>query len=238
MTDGNLPVPGSAVVDFSGDPSNACTSPAPVAAPGFVVTPYATGFTVQDLTTGGGQQVDFGCQGATGIAFDSSGNLYVNEFTTGNIYKFPPGGGVAGPSTKLNSTSLGQTLSGLAFDSSGNLFASLDVSSADSTTGSILQLNPSNGTATRTISSSVICPTAISIDPLSGDLFTADTCTESYANDSVWRVSGPSGGSPSTSVYTTLSPGPNATLAFAPGGTIYAWTFTGSEVNVAEISGT
>jgi len=27
-------------------------------------------------------------------------------------------------------------------------------------------------------------------------------------------------------------------LAFAPGGTIYAWTFTGSEVNVAEISGT
>jgi hypothetical protein len=238
VTDGNLPVPGSAVVDFSGDPSNGCTSPPPVAAPGFVVTPYATGFTVQDLTTGGGQQVDFGCVGATGIAFDSSGNLYVNEFTTGNIYKFPPGGGVAGPSTKLNSASLGQTLSGLAFDSSGNLFASLDVSSADSTTGSILQLNPSNGTATRTISSSVICPTAISIDPLSGDLFTADTCTQSYANDSIWRVSDPSGASPSTSVYTTLSPGPNATVAFAPGGTIYAWTFTGSEVNVAEISGT
>ncbi|MGA6974416.1 MAG: Ig-like domain-containing protein, partial [Candidatus Binatus sp.] len=238
VTDGNLPVPGSAVVDFSGDPSNACTSPPPVAAPGFVVTPYATGFTVQSLTTGGGQQVDFNCEGATGIAFDSSGNLYVNEFTTGNIYKFPPGGGVAGPSTKLNSTSLGQTLSGLAFDSSGNLFASLDVSSADSTTGSILQLNPSTGAITRTISSTEICPTAISIDPLSGDLFTDDTCTESYANDSVWRVSDPGGASPSTSVYTTLSPGPNATLAFAPGGTIYAWTYTGSEVNVAEISGT
>ena len=59
-----------------------------------------------------------------GIAFDSSGNLYVNEFPTGNIYKFPPGGGVAGPSTQLNSTSLGLTLAGLAFDSSGNLFAS------------------------------------------------------------------------------------------------------------------
>jgi hypothetical protein len=238
VTDGNLPVPGSAVVTFSGDPSNACASPAPVAAPGFVVTPYATGFTVQDLITGGGQTVNFGCQGATGIAFDSSGNLYVNEFTTGNIYKFPPGGGAAGPSTKLNGTSLGQTLAGLVFDSSGNLFASLDVSSASSTTGSIIQLNPSNGTVTRTISSSEICPTTISIDPLSGDLFTDDTCTESYANASVWRVSDPGGASPSTSVYTTLSPGPNATLAFAPGGTIYAWIFTGSEVNVAQISGT
>ena len=238
VTDGSLPVPGSAAVDFTGDPSNNCTSPVPVAAPGFVVTPYATGFTVQDLTTGGGSQVDFTCQGATGIAFDSSGNLYVNEFTTGNIYKFPPGGGVAGPSTKLNSTSLGQTLSGLAFDSSGNLFASLDVSSADSTTGSILQLNPSNGTITRTISSTEICPTTISIDPLSGDLFTDDTCNGAYGNSSVWRVSDPSGASPSTSVYTTLSPGPNATLAFAPGGTIYAWTYTGSAVNVAEISGT
>ena len=238
VTDGNLPVPGSAVVDFSGDPSNACASPLPVAAPGFVVTPYATGFTVQSLTTGGGAGVNFGCQGATGIAFDSSGNLYVNEFTTGNIYKFPPGGGVVGPSTKLDSTSLGQTLAGLVFDSSGNLFASLDVSSADSTTGSILQLNPSNGTVTRTISSSEICPTTISIDPLSGDLFTDDSCNGAYQNSSVWRVSDPDGASPSTSVYTTLSPGPNATLAFAPGGTIYAWTFTGSEVNVAEISGT
>ena len=157
---------------------------------------------------------------------------------TGNIYKFPPGGGVAGSGTKLNSTSLGQTLAGLVFDSSGNLFASLDVSSSDSTTGSILRLNPSNGTVTRTISSTEICPTTISIDPLSGDLFTDDTCTDSYANASVWRVSDPDGASPSTSVYTTLSSTPNATLAFAPGGTIYAWTFTGSEVNVTEISGT
>jgi Pro-kumamolisin, activation domain/Bacterial Ig-like domain (group 1) len=236
VTDGSEPVPGSAVVDFSGDPSNACTSPPPIASPGYVVTPYATGFTVQDLTTGGGQQVNFGCLGATGIAFDSSGNLYVNEFTTGNIYKFPPGGGVAGPGTKLNT--LSPTLAGLVFDGSGNLFASLDLSSADSTTGSILQLDPSNGTVTRTISSIEVCPTTISIDPLSGDLFTDDSCTESFLNSSIWRVSDPGGGSPSTSVYTTLPGGPNATVAFAPDGTIYAWNFNGSVVDVDQVSGT
>ncbi len=238
VTDVNLPVPGSAVVTFTGGPTNTCGSGLPPAAPGFVVTPYATGFSAQSITTGGDGGINFGCQGATGIAFDSSGNLYVNEFPTGNIYKFPPGGGAAGPSTQLNSTSLGVTLSGLAFDSSGNLFASLDLTSASATTGAVIQLNPSNGTMTRTISPGLSCPTTISIDPLSGDLFTDDTCTGFATNDSVWRIASPGGASPSTSVYTALPAAPNATLAFAPGGTIYAWAFTGSEVNVAQISGT
>ena len=176
--------------------------------------------------------VNFGCWGATGIAFDTSGNLYVNEFPTGNIYKFPPGGGAAGPATQLNSTSLGVTLAGLAFDSSGNLFASRDVTTGNFTTGAVMQLDPSNGTVTRTISAGLTCPTTISIDPLSEDLFTDDTCTGAGSdNASIWRVSGPGGASPSTSVYATLPATPNATLAFAPGGTIYAWAFTGSEVN-------
>ena len=238
VTDGNLAVPGSVTVDFTGSPSNTCGSGLPPAAPGFIVTPYATGFSAQSITTGGDGGINFGCQGATGIAFDSSGNLYVNEFPTGNIYKFPPGGGVAGPITQLNSTSLGVTLAGLAFDSSGDLFASLDLTTAVATTGAVMQLDPSNGTVMRTISSGLSCPTTISIDPLSEDLFTDDTCTEGFANASVWRVSSPGGASPSTSVYTTLPNTPNATLAFAPGGTIYAWTFTGSEVNVAKVSGT
>ena len=147
--------------------------------------------------------------------------MYVNEFPTGNIYKFPPGGGVA-TSTKLNSTSLGVTLAGLAFDSSGDLFASLDLTSAAATTGAVIQVDPSNGTVMRTISSGLSYPTTISMNPLSEDLFTDDTCTEGFANASVWRVSSPGGASPSTSVYTTLPNTPNATLAFAPGGTIYA----------------
>ena len=238
VTDGNLAIPGSVTVDFTGSPSNTCGSGLPPAAPGFVVTPYATGFSAQPITTGGDGGINFGCQGATGIAFDGLGNLYVNEFPTGNIYKFPPGGGAAGPTTQLNSTSLGVTLAGLAFDSSGDLFASLDLTSGAATTGAVMQIDPSNGTVTRTIASGIPCPTAISIDPLSGDLFTDDTCTGAFANGSIWRVSGPGGGSPSTSVYTTLATGPNATLAFAPGGTIYGWAIESDVPRIAEISGT
>ena len=100
MTDGNLPIPpaspGANVVGFSFLISNNCGIGNPPAAPGFVFTPYATGFNAQTITT----DVNFGCQGATGLAFDKSGNLYVNDFPSGNIYKFPPGGGVANAGTQ------------------------------------------------------------------------------------------------------------------------------------------
>ena len=224
VTDGNLPVPGSASATFTGSPDNTCGSGLPPAAPGFVVTPYATGFSAQNVSFG---DVNFGCAGASGIAFDSSGNLFVNEFPTGNIYKFPPGGGVAGPATKLNSSSLGVSLNGLAFDSSGNLYASRDATTGNFTTGAVMQIDPSTGAVTRTISAGLTCPSIISIDPLSQDLFTDDSCTGAGSdNPSIWRVTDPDGASPSTSVYATLPHTPNATLAFAPAGTIYAWAFT------------
>ena len=95
VTDGNLAIPNSPSVTFTGSPSNNCGSGIPPSAPGFVVTPYATGFLPQNVISTG--DVNFGCTGAAGLAFDASGNLYVNEFPSGNIYKFPPGGGVAGP---------------------------------------------------------------------------------------------------------------------------------------------
>jgi len=236
VTDGNLPVPGSASVTFTGSASNACGSGLPPAAPGFVVTPYATGFSAQNVSAGG---VNFGCWGATGIAFDSAGNLYVNEFPTGNMYKFPPGGGVAGAGTQLNSSSLGVTLAGLAFDSSGNLFVSRDVTTGNFTTGAVMQIDPSTGAVTRTISAGLTCPTTISIDPVSQDLFTDDTCTGSGSdNASIWRVSSPGSATPSTSVYTALPATPNATLAFAPGGTIYVWAIVNGAATVAKVSGT
>ena len=238
VTDGNLPIPNSPSVTFTGSASNNCGSGLPPSAPGFVVTPYATGILPQNISTG---DVNFGCIGAAGLAFDASGNLYVNEFPSGNIYKFPPGGGVAGPSTLLNSTSLGITLSGLAFDGSGNLFASRDVTTGNFTTGAVMQINPSTGAVTRTISAGLTCPTTISIDPLSGDLFTSDTCTGAGSdNPGIFRVSTPGGMSPSTSVYTNLPSTPNATVAFAPGGTIYAWAFLQGEgvPRLAKVSGT
>ncbi len=234
VTDGNLPVPGSASTNFTGSPSNTCGTGLPPAAPGFVVTPYATGFSAQSVSAG---DVNFGCWGASGIAFDSSGNLYVNEFTTGNIYKFPPGGGVAGPGTLLNSTSLGVTLSGLVFDSSGNLFASRDVTTGNFTTGDVIQLDPSTGAILSHVSTGLTCPTALAVDPLTEDLFTDDSCTGAGSdNSSIWRISSPAT-TPSTSVYANLPATPNANLAFAPGGTFYAWADNGVP-GVVKVTGT
>jgi kumamolisin len=43
VTDGNLPVPGSTQVSFTGNPSTGCGTGSPPVLPGFLVTPYATG---------------------------------------------------------------------------------------------------------------------------------------------------------------------------------------------------
>jgi hypothetical protein len=237
VTDGNLPIPGpNPSVTFSGMASNTCAPSSPPAAPGYVVTPYATGFVAAQVTAPDG--FPFGCMGVSGIAFDSAGNLYANDSPTGNIYKIPSGGGAA--TTPLNATSLGATLTGLAFDKNDNLFASFGVTGTHATIGggSVVQLDPSNGTISKTISSSAVpltCPTVISIDPLSGDLFTDDTCFGEDTNStSIWRISGPAGASPSTSVYASTTNTPNSTLAFAPGGTIYMWT----AAQIAQVSGT
>ncbi len=226
VTDQNLPVPGSTAVTFNGDPSAGCVVGTPLAAPGFIVTPYATGFAAENI--GIFSNVNFGCAGVSGIAFDSSGNLYANDEVNGNIYKFPSGGGVAGPSTQLNSTSIGEGLTGLVFDSSGNLFASRSVTGGNFNTGVVLQINPSNGEVIQTDSSGLTCSTVLAIDPLSQDLFTDDSCSGSGSdNASIFRISDPSSTTPTTSVYATLTGTPNATLAFAPGGTIYAWADSG-----------
>ena len=236
VTDGNLPVPASTAVDFSGDPSAGCVFGTPPAAPGFIVTPYATGFAAENL--GIFSNVNIGCAGLAGIAFDSSGNLYANDEVNGTIYKFAPGGGVAGPGTQLNSTALGEALTGLVFDSSGHLFATRQVTGGNFNTGEVLQIDPSDGSLIRTISSGLTCSDVLSIDPLSQDLFTDDNCTGSGSdNPSIFRISDPSGASPTTSVYATLTGTPNATLAFAPGGTIYAWADTGVP-QITEVSGT
>ncbi|MFZ0658421.1 MAG: protease pro-enzyme activation domain-containing protein [Candidatus Binataceae bacterium] len=232
VTDGNIPFPQTGQVSFNDSPASGCATATPPAAPGFLVTPYATGFFAQSYAFG---DVDFTCAGAYGMAFDSSGNLYVGDGPTGNIYKFPPGGGVAGNSTLLTTTALGQSLAGLVFDSSGNLYASFDTTEGGFTTGMVLQIDPSTGAQIRTVASNLTCPTALSIDPLSGDLFADDSCHGSGSDDTaLWRISNPASESPAVSVYASLPSSPNANIAFAPSGTIYVW----GPGTVAQVSGT
>jgi hypothetical protein len=219
VTDGNLPVPGSVTVDFANGAG--CSSGSPTAAPGYSVSAFAagTGFVTERFFFG---DINFGCDGAYGLAFDPSGNVYVPDIPTGNIYKFPPTGGVADKSTLLTATPLLPGLSGLAFDKSGHLFAARSATTGDFFTGDIVQLDPSNGTIIREVASGLTCPQSLAADPISDDLFAVDGCTGAGSNNSdIWRISDPGGPNPTTTVYGNSPGTPNYGLTFAPDGTFY-----------------
>jgi len=237
VTDGYPPSTNYGYVNFINGPANGCGSPAPPTMPGFLVTPYATGFIAQNYTYGG---LSFsGCPGAYGMAFDAAGNLYVSHSPTGNIYKFPPGGGVADSSTLLTTTALGPAVYGLAIDKSGNLYAARSSTTGDFDTGAVLQIDTTNGTISRTVASGLTCPTPLAFDPLSGDLFTDDACAETGSEDpAIWRIADPGGVSPTTSVYANLMGTPNANLSFAPSGELYAWSTIAGVPQITQVSGT
>ncbi len=127
---------------------------------------------------------------------------------------------------------MGPSLAGLVFDSSGNLFAARNATTGDYTTGAVLQLDPSNASVIQTVAT-IPCAEPLSIDPLSGDLFTDDSCGGGGANTSLWRIHSPAS-SPTVSVYTTLPSAPNANIGFAPNGTMYVW----SNSQAVQVSGT
>jgi hypothetical protein len=216
VTDGNTPLPETGTVTFNDSAEPGCSN-TEIAAPGFVAVPFATGFLSQDFSFGG---IGYsGCPGPYGMAFDPDGNLFVSDLVNGNLYKFPPGGGVANNSTLVGT--VGPSLAGLVFDSSGNLFAARNATTGDFTTGAVLQLDPSNASVIKTLAT-IPCAEPLSIDPISGDLFTDDACGGGGTNASLWRIASPAT-SPTLSVYATLPTAPNANIGFAPNGTMYVW---------------
>ncbi|MGH7932361.1 MAG: hypothetical protein ACREQN_04240, partial [Candidatus Binataceae bacterium] len=231
--DDYLRVPQTGTVTFSNSGAPGCAAGNPVAAPGFVVEPFATGFAARSFLYG---DVNWNCTGAFPPAFDASGNAYVSDFYDGNIYKFPATGGVAGSATLLTATAIGPTLSQPVFDN-GNLYVSRATTSSTSfnATGAILQINPSNGAVIKTVITGLTCPLALAVDPLSGDLFTDDNCFGAGSdNPALWRISNPSGANPTLSVYAMLPGTNNGQVSFASDGTIYVQ----GNGTVAEVSGT
>ncbi len=214
VTDGNLPVPGSAIVTFSGSAAGSCATP-PTAADGYEFTSFINGFASVQFFFG---NVNFGCAGASAVAFDANGNGYVAYFPTGALYKFGPDGGAA---TAPLST-LGPTLSQPVFGRDGRLYATHSATTGDFTTGDLVEIDPETGAQLRVLAANLTCPQGLATDPLSGDLFFDDACTGAGSdNPSIFRVSNPSSATPTVSVYATMPATPNGELSIAPDGTIY-----------------
>ena len=98
VTDGDLPVPGSASITWVSASGTGCL-PAlnvPTAHAGFAISSFATGFA--SVLTGG---LNSPCMGTVGLAFDASGTLFVMDQADKHLYRFGPDGGVASAVTRV-----------------------------------------------------------------------------------------------------------------------------------------
>ena len=221
VTDGNLSVPGSPTVTFSGTSASTCNvSTAPVAGAGYVITPFITGAPAAASIFFGGANV--GCPGANNPAFTSAGNVLMSDFLNGNIYKLALGGGTVSSAAVIGS--VGPALGALVYAKDGNVYATQGDAG-----GQIVHIDPTTGGIIGVVATGLTCPAGLSVDPLSGDLFFDDQCTGAGLDDpTIYRVIDPANNNPSqpTSVvsYATLPSTPNGGMAFAPDGTLYAVT--------------
>jgi hypothetical protein len=183
----------------------------PTPAPGWEVHMFADGFYNSYL-------------GPMGIVSEAANNLYIGDAPNGLVYKFGPGGGVAGRESLLSPAPIGYWPLGLAFGKDGELYAVIDGEDE------IVQLNPSTGEVVRVVAN-VEMPLGIATDPVSGDLFVT---SDGFAAG-VWRIGNPSSATPTVSLYASgmegpdgISAGPDGTLYVEDNGTIYSVAGTAS----------
>ncbi len=218
VTDGDLPVPGNATVNFSGSANLSCVGNPPTAAAGYALTPFANGFFTQNLFFG---NVNWGCSGASNPTFNTTNSVYVANFATGDLFQFGLDGGVVSTGNKLSS--LGLTLGQPTFGKDGRLYATHGATTGNFTTGDIVEIDPETGAQLRVVAGNLTCPSSLSVDPLSGDLFFDNACTGAGSDDpSLFRVRNPGSTTPTVEVYATLpTTMGNGAMSFAPDGSIY-----------------
>ena len=168
---------------------------------GFIARPFATGFATC-----------CGSIGPVGVAFDHAGNLFAMNYATGFLYKFGPAGGVAGPATQVNATSIQGCPAGLAFSRDGNhLYLAVQCN------GTVLEIDQSTGVVVRTVASGIPAATGLATDPITGDLFVSEPA---FGHDDILRIQNPGSAAPTVVPYT--HPGTADGIAFGPDGTLYA----------------
>ncbi len=238
VTDDDLPVPGSASVDFTNGPGG-CASSQPGnlvgtanPAAGFQTSTFASGFDVNSGNLG----FSFNCFGAWGMAWDAAGNLYVTDWPTGQIYKFGPSGGVADAGHLF--TTVKPPASGVAIDNAGNMFVS--EASVSGPNGDIVPVDLSTGAVGSPIASGIECLGSLALDPAIPALFAIDFCNIGQGgSDNIWKVTGIDGPSPATTVFAQVpaSNAENIQLAVAPDGTLYdLFCVAGVGCEVARVS--
>ena len=218
VTDGNLPIPGTAVVTFSGTANTSCVATSFTPGAGYALTPFATGFLAENFFY---SNVNWsGCPGATNPGFAPTGDVYVSNFRTGALYRLEPEGGAVSPSNQV--ANVGQTLATPVFGKDGRLYIVRATTGAGFSSGALYELDPQTGAILRTLATGLTCANSLAVDPISGDLFFDNSCFGAGSNDPrVFRVNNPAGPSPTVTTYATLPASPNGALAFSPDGTLY-----------------
>jgi hypothetical protein len=219
VTDGDLPVPGTASVNFTGGAPPACKLGPLAAVPGanFAYNNYVTGFPTTSEN----------CLNPAGMAFDSAGNLYVADYAgthvaAGGVYKFGPAGGTAGIQNRLNPVGYppGTCASGLAFSKDGkHLYLARQGCGSG---GDVVEISPTDGSVIRKLID-LYCATGLATDPISGDLFVSQPCDLPAPNNDITRIINPESATPSTEIYAV--PGGSGQLTFGPDGTLYTESF-------------
>lgn len=233
VSDGELPVPGNAVVTFTNS-TNLCGAgtPAPVGENGYQVTPFATGFIARPLVFGG---ITFGgCPGVGPGAFLGE-HVFFSDWP-GDVLRLLAAGGAVTSANRV--ASIGPTLGWPVVSKAGKLYYAR-VSTGAGFSGQILEIDPDTGGVIRTLASGLTCPFSLAVDPLSGDLFFVSGCSGGLADTALRRVRDPDSATPTVEVYANLPQTPNGFLAFAPNGTLYAVTgYFGPTPPVVRVSGT
>lgn len=220
VTDGNLPIPGAAQVAFFGGPDPACLGFVPDPAPGFELTPFATGFETRSLFFEG---INFGCVGASNPTFDSNGPVFVANAGSGDLFRLPADGGAASSSDLLSN--LGLTLGQPVFGKDGKLYAVRSATAGQGNrSGAIIEVDPQTGAELRVVADGLTCPSGLSVDPLSGDLFFDNICFGAGLDDATLFRVDPSAAQPVVEEYAELPGAPNGGISIAPDGTIYVVT--------------
>ena len=262
VTDGDLPVPGTAQVDFTTPTTpSSCFTGTPASGSGYAYSTVLSGLPYEDSTT------PTNCIGPLGIAFDSSGNMWTLDgydsavAAEPTLVEVPKGGGpeqswsLAGlePQGGYCSPAPCGPWVGLAFGKDGSLYASLQGDIGEfgfGDNGGVVQLIPQvGGSITDRVvaapASGVLnCATGIATDPVSGDLFvTTQDCAGGTVPYTVVRITDPSSAAPTVTGYANgCSPAVTGVcsldgITFGPDGTIYVAGVAGAEGTVYSVPG-